>query len=67
MDRAAEAAKYVTTPVPMEEEALEVTVVFDDDDEDDMDGMNNQQQQQYFDFQTPHNFIDAEILDTRLA
>jgi hypothetical protein len=50
MERAAEAAKYVTQPVPIEENALEVTVVFDENDFP-------------IEFQTPNNYIDVEVVE----
>lgn len=54
MERAAEAAKYVTHPVPVEEEALEVTVVFDENDFP-------------VEFQTPNNYIDVEVVEKESA
>lgn len=51
MERAAEKAKYTTTPVALEEQALEVTVVFDENDIP------------HVDFQTPNNYIDAEVVE----
>ena len=50
MERAAEAARYVTHPVPIDEEALEVTVILDDNDFP-------------VAYHTPNNYIDVEVVD----
>ena len=49
MERAAEAARYVTHPVPIDEEALEVTVILDDNDFP-------------VAYHTPNNYIDVEVV-----